>query len=311
MTAAAFVVDVGLVAIAVVVLGVGASQFVTGAERIARRVRLPGLVIGLTITALGTSAPEFAVTLDAALTAKSNISVGNVVGSNIFNLGFILGGVALIRPLSVSSDLVRRDSIGLVAATGIVFALLLDLHLGRFEGGFLLVLFALYFVVLFRTSRGLDGQERPTSGLSGLDGVRTLGGLAGVLAGAHLLVLAASDVARVVGISEWVIGVTVVAAGTSMPELATSFAAARRGRTGLSAGNLVGSCLFNCLGVLGLATVLRPLSVVPTAPWTTLWLLGITAIATVFFWSNHVLSRVEGGVLVGLSAANWIVDFWG
>ncbi|WP_435348758.1 calcium/sodium antiporter [Haloarchaeobius sp. HRN-SO-5] len=303
-------VDLALVAVAVVGLWYGALQFVRGAGRIARRLRLPGLVVGLTVVAFGTSAPEFAVTLDAALAAKSDISVANVVGSNVVNLGFILGGVALVRELPTSQDLVRRDSVTLLGATVLVFALLWDLRLSRLEGGLLLALLAAYLFVLVRTGSGsLRPEERAPVAFQWTDVVRLVGGLAIVVAGAHLLVLAASNLARDAGVSEWAIGVTIVAAGTSMPEFATSMVAVRRGRTGISAGNLVGSCVFNFLGVLGLAALVRPLPVANTAIESMAWLLGIVLVVTVLFWSRNVLSRLEGGLLVGLNAINWVVDF--
>jgi cation:H+ antiporter len=302
-----------LVAVAVVGLAVSAGQFVAGAGGVARRLGLSGLLVGLTVVAFGTSAPEFAVTLDAALTEKSNISVGNVVGSNIFNLGFILGGVALIRALPVSTALVRRDGLSLIGATGLALVLLSDLRLSQLEGVLLVVLLGAYLAVLVRT--GSEQLKQSTvsdaSGAWWLDPLRAAAGLAGIVLSAHVLVSSAAALARFAGVSEWVIGVTIVAAGTSAPEFATSVAAARRGQAGLSAGNLVGSSIFNLLGVLGLAAIVRPLSVVGTAVDTTLWLFGLTVVATAFFWSNEVLSRLEGGALVVLSAANWVVDFLG
>ncbi len=302
-----------LVAVAVVGLAVSAGQFVAGAGGVARRLGLSGLLVGLTVVAFGTSAPEFAVTLDAALTAKSNISVGNVVGSNIFNLGFILGGVALIRALPVSTALVRRDGLSLIGATGIALVFLSDLRLSQLEGVLLVILLGGYLAVLVRTGSEQLKQSTASdaSGSWWLDPLRAVAGLAGIVLSAHVLVSSAAALARFAGVSEWVIGVTIVAAGTSAPEFATSVAAARRGQAGLSAGNLVGSSIFNLLGVLGIAAIVRPLSVVGTAVDTTLWLLGLTVVATAFFWSNEVLSRLEGGALVVISAANWVIDFLG
>ncbi|MDQ2053529.1 calcium/sodium antiporter [Halobellus sp. H-GB7] len=302
-----------LVAVAVVGLAVSAGQFVAGAGGVARRLGLSGLLVGLTVVAFGTSAPEFAVTLDAALTEKSNISVGNVVGSNIFNLGFILGGVALIRALPVSTALVRRDGLSLIGATGIALVFLSDLRLSQLEGVLLVILLGGYLAVLVRTGSEQLKQSTASdaSGSWWLDPLRAVAGLAGIVVSAHVLVSSAAALARFAGVSEWVIGVTIVAAGTSAPEFATSVAAARRGQAGLSAGNLVGSSIFNLLGVLGLAAIVRPLSVVGTAVDTTLWLFGLTVVATAFFWSNEVLSRLEGGALVVISAANWVIDFLG
>lgn len=312
MTSSAIAIDFTLVAIAVVGLALGASQFVIGASRLARRVGLPGLVIGLTVVAFGTSAPEFAVTIDAALSAKPDISVGNVIGSNIVNLGFILGGVALVHALPAPTDLVRRDGTVLIGTVVLALVLLRDLRLSRLEGGLLAGLLVVYLVVLLRTgSEQVVAVSTSATGSPWREVIRALGGLAVIIASSRVLVLAASDLARVAGVSEWVIGVTVVALGTSMPELATSIAAARCGRVGLSAGNLVGSCVFNILGVLGVAAIIRPLSVAGSAIDSTVWLLGTAVIATAMFWSSDILTRIEGGVLVALNAINWLFDLIG
>ena len=311
MALSAVLVDVGLVAVAVVALWGGAAQFVAGASSLARWVGLSELVIGLTVVAFGTSAPEFAVTIDAALTASTDISVGNVVGSNILNLGFILGGAALIRAMPASRDLIQRDAVVLVGSTIVVFLLLADLRLSRPEGLALVALLVGYLLVLARSGaerlRGGDAEAGAVP-FRPLDVVRLVGGLAVVVAGAHVLVLSASDLARVAGVSEWVIGLTVVALGTSTPELATSLVAARSGQSGLSAGNLVGSCVFNFLGVLGVAAALQPLPVTATALDSMWWLLVIAVAAAFLFWSRSVLSRLEGGLLVGLNAANWVTN---
>ena len=312
MTPSTVLIDLLAVVVAVAALAGGAAQFVEGASRLAGRLGLSALVVGLTVVAFGTSAPEFAVTVDAALAGQSDISVGNVVGSNVFNVGFILGGVALVRALPAEGDLVRRDGVTLVATTLLVLWFLRDLRVGRGEGIVLLTLLVAYLGLLLYTGSQRLGGDRPVTpaadGSLARDAVRTVGGLAFVVGGAHLLVGSAGDLARAAGVSEWVIGVTVVAFGTSAPEFATSLAAARRGETALSAGNLVGSSIFNSLGVLGVAAVIRPLSVAAAAVDGTLWLLAIAVVATVLFWSNDVLSRPEGAILVGLSLTNWIVD---
>ncbi|MFC7028697.1 calcium/sodium antiporter [Halomicroarcula sp. GCM10025324] len=299
--------DVLFVGVAIVALWFGADQFVTGASRVAKRLGIPGLVIGLTVVAFGTSAPEFAVTLDAAFSGQPDISVANVVGSNVINLGFILGGVALVQALATSQTLVRRDGLLLVVSTALLLGLVLDGRLGRLEGALLFVLLVGYLVVLVRL-----GSDRVTAAVDDsfgwLDAGRLVGGLALVVGGGHLLVLSAVDIAQAVGVSQWVIGITVVATGTSLPEFATSLAAARQGRMGLSAGNLVGSSLFNILGVLGLAALVTPLSVGPVAVESTAWLLGIVVLVTVLFYTDETLSRLEGGLLVALNGVNWALS---
>ncbi|MBV0925104.1 calcium/sodium antiporter [Halomicroarcula limicola] len=299
--------DVLFVGVAVVALWFGAEQFVTGASRLARWLGVPGVVVGLTVVAFGTSAPEFAVTIDAALAGQSDISVANVVGSNVLNLGFILGGVALARALTTSLVFVRRDALLMVGSTALLLALVLDGRLAAVEGAALFGCLVAYLAWLARNASD-DGVAAAPEAAGPLDALRLLGGLALVVGGGHLLVAAAVDIARTVGISEWAIGITVVAAGTSLPEFVTSLAAARRGRTGLSAGNIVGSCIFNVLGVLGLAAVVRPLTVAPVGVEGTAWLLGVTVLVTVLFYTETVLSRLEGGLLVALNAANWALS---
>lgn len=297
--------DVLYVVVAVVALWFGADQFVAGASRVARRLGVPGLVIGLTVVAFGTSAPEFAVTLDAALAGQSDISVANVVGSNVLNLGFILGGVALVRSLAPSRALVRRDGLLLVGSTLLLLAIALDGHLSAVEGGLLFASLLVYLGVLARS--GSDGTATAAADpFHPPDALRLLVGLALVVGGGHLLVVSAVDIARVAGVSEWVIGLTIVAAGTSVPEFVTSLAAARAGRTGISAGNLVGSCIFNVLGVLGLAALVQPLTVSPVGVEGTAWLLGTTVLVVVLFYTEETLNRLEGGLLVALNAANWL-----
>ncbi len=302
--------DILFVGVAVLALWIGAGQFVAGASQAARRLGVPGLVIGLTVVAFGTSAPEFAVTLDAALSGRPDVSVANVVGSNVLNLGFILGGTALVRALPVGRDLVRRDATLLVGTTLLLLVVVRDLRVGRGDGIVLFGVLVTYLAVLARAGTTGPGEAtEPSSATFGwLDLGRLVGGLGLVVGGAHLLVGSAVDIALTVGISEWVIGVTVVAAGTSIPEFATSVAAVRRGRVGISAGNIVGSCVFNTLGVLGLAAAVRPLPVASAAVETTLWLLGVTVLVAVMFYTNELLSRVEGAVLVALNAVNWVFD---
>jgi cation:H+ antiporter len=296
--------DALFVVVAVVALWVGADQFVTGASRLARRLGVPGLIVGLTVVAFGTSAPEFAVTIDAALAEQPDISVANVVGSNVLNLGFILGGVALVRALATSRTLVRRDAVLLVGSTVLLVAVAADGRLSAVEGGVMFASLLAYLVVLARAGSGdslpMEDRFHPP------DVGRLVVGLALVVGGGHLLVVAAVDIARAVGVSEWVIGLTIVAAGTSLPEFATSMAAARRGQTGISAGNLVGSCIFNVLGVLGLAALVQPLSVSTAGVDGSVWLLGTTVLVLVVFYTGKVVSRLEGGLLVAVNAAYWL-----
>jgi cation:H+ antiporter len=294
--------------VAAVGLWWGAIWIVESAARIAKRLGISELVVGLTIVAFGTSAPEFAVTLNAALRGQADISVGNVVGSNIFNLGFILGGVALFRAIRTTPPLIYRDGAALIGTSLLLLVLLSDLSLARWEGALLMTLLLAYLFVLFR-NRGPLEDEVPTGIMRWHDVPRLVVGLAVVIGCGQLLVESASHLARTIGISEWVIGVTVVAAGTSVPELATSLVAVTRKHYGISAGNLIGSDLFNLLGVLGFATVLRPMTVDSAAFGSLLMLCGLVVLVVVMLRSGWQLSRFEGGILVGLNLVRWVLDF--
>jgi len=302
----------------IVLVGKGAHWVVESAARLAKSLGVSELVIGLTVVAFGTSAPEFAVTLIAAFKGQGNISVGNIVGSNIFNLGFILGGCALVRAIPTSPTLLRRDGSVLGATTLLLLALMWDLHLDRHDGVLLFVLLCVYLAYLFKSRHVLPGAEKELEKLApGGEGRTTLwreGGLLAVglvciVGGSHLLVGSATAVAREFGISEWVIGVTIVAAGTSAPEFATSLMGVLRGRYGISAGNVIGSDLFNMLGVLGLAGLLRPVEVDPMSRVSLVLLSGMVFVVLIFMRTGWRLSRLEGLALVAIAAARWGFDF--
>ncbi len=278
---------------------------VDSASHIAQRLGVSELVIGLTIVAFGTSAPEFAVTLTAALRGQPNMSVGNVVGSNVFNIGFILGSVAIIHAVKTSSKLVYRDGFILIAMSVLLLIFLWDLKLAQWEGLVLLLLLVVYLLFLFFKKETLE-EDVPLGEFHWHDILKLLGGLALILLGGHYLVESASTLARYFGISEWVIAVTIVAAGTSTPELATSFVAAVKGKHGLSAGNLIGSNLFNLLGVLGLAAFLNPLQVDAAAFRDLFMLLGLVIIVVAMMRTGWKISRAEGIVLVLINVA-WLV----
>lgn len=293
---------------AIGILWKGADLLVDSASRIAVRFGVSDLVIGLTIVAFGTSAPEMAVSVSAALKGQSDISVGNIVGSNIFNLGFILGTVALIRAITTSQRLVYRDGVFMIAVTFLLLFLFRDLTLSRAEGVLMLVLLGAYVLALLLKKEPLEEditQEKATW----RDGLLLPLSLLAVVFGGHLLVESASALARVAGISEWVIGVTIIAGGTSAPEMAASIAAALKGKHGMSAGNLLGSDIFNILGILGVAAVLRPLAINPAALDSLYMLSGMVILVVVFLRTGWVLSRAEGAILLLIGLARWVADF--
>jgi cation:H+ antiporter len=307
----------GLMVLAtIVVIGLGAHWVVESAARIAKRFGISELIIGLTVVALGTSAPEFAVTLIAAFKGQGDISVGNIVGSNIFNLGFILGGCALVRAIPIGRTMLRRDGAVLGGTTLLLLALIAwDLRLDRYDGVVLFVLLGIYLGYLFRQRRDgvVDSHAQPE--LIGQkddsllhDSVRLVVGLVCIVAGSHLLVASATVIARGFGVSDWVIAVTIVAAGTSAPELATSLSGVIKGRYAISAGNVIGSDIFNLLGVLGLAGMLRPVDIDAMARVSLAALCGMVFLVLFFMRTGWRVSRLEGLALVAIAASRWGLD---
>jgi cation:H+ antiporter len=303
--------DIGVVVATVMALWKGADLTVEASAHIAKRLGVSQLVIGLTVVAFGTSAPEFAVSLIASANNQPNIAVGNVIGSNIFNLGFILGGVAIVRGINTSRTLVHRDGTVLFLTTLVVLFFFSDLVLRRWEGITLVCLLIGYLTFLvFRRADGLI-EETPEGEFSWSDLGRLVGGLALVVAGGHFFVDSAVDLAELIGISDWAIGVTIVAVGTSAPELATSLVAAFRGKHALSAGNLIGSDLFNLLGVLGLAGTINPLAVRSEAEGSLIILCILVGIVVLMMRTGWRITRTEGIILVILNLIRWYFDIHG
>ena len=300
--------DVTIVLVCVGVIAKGASGLVDSASKIAKRLGISELVIGLTILALGTSAPEFAVSILAALRGVGNIAIGNIVGSNIFNLGFILGGTAIIHSLKTSRILIVRDGFFLLFGTFILLFFLWDLTLTKFEGGVLFSLLILYLGYLYVKREPLETKQ-VMGKMYWWDPLMLIGGLAMVLVGAHFMVESAINLARYMGVSEWVIGATVIAAGTSAPEFATSLAAALRSRYGMSVGNLIGSDIFNLFGVLGVAGILNNITVSLDARMHLVFLSLMVALVLVFMRTGWVVSRKEGYILGMIGLVRWINSF--
>lgn len=244
----------------------GADKFVAGASAFARRLGVSPLLVGLTIVAFGTSAPELAVSLTAALQGANEIAVGNVLGSNVFNLLVVAGLSAVLCPLIMDRTLLRRDwplSVG--AAVLLLLFLAPDLTISRVEGLILLAVFVVVLVVQIRAAmqgRGAadsEEEEIPMSPL--LIGVNIVLGLACIIIGGQLAVNGATGIARMFGLSETLIGLTIVAIGTSLPELVTSLVAARKGQNEIAMGNVIGSNLFNILLILGVSASITPIPV--------------------------------------------------
>lgn len=281
----------------------GAYGLVRGAAALALRFGLSPLLVGLTVVAFGTSAPELVVSVSAALRGAGGIAVGNVIGSNIANVGLILAMAALIRPLTTNPALIRRDGPIMVGASALVALLLLNDWLGLLEGAVLALGLIAYVVWSVRTAlqergRG-DAEPLPLpSRHAALDAGFTIAGLAVLVVGANLMVGSAVFIAETLGVSNAVIGLTVVAVGTSLPELATALVAAARGEGDLAVGNVIGSNTFNLLGILGAAAVVRPLHAPGLSPPDLVVMLAMSILGLVFLATKGRLSRGEGLVLL-------------
>jgi len=317
-----------LLAVAQVVLGIGlltlgAEALVRGAAGLAEHLGLSPLVIGLTVVAFGTSMPEVAVSLGSAWIGDGGVALGNALGSNIFNVLVVLGGAAVIRPLVVDRQLVRLDVPVMIGASVLVLLLSMDGKLGALDGAVLIVLGVTYTVVVVRGGKHLNGTPATQSAAQpqvqdqhalATGGTSTLSsqsgwimvGLLFLVIGARFVVLGASTVAHIMGVSDLVIGLTVVAAGTSLPELATSFVAAVRDQRDIAVGNVVGSNVFNALFVLGIAALAETNGVPVPEGVRTFDLPVMVAVSTLclpIFFTGWAVSRREGIVFLAYYGA--------
>ncbi len=303
-------------ALGLIALVAGASLLVRGASKLAISVGVSPLVVGLTVVAFGTSAPETAVSVGAALRGSSDIAVGNVVGSNIFNVLFILGVSALIAPLVIHRQLVRQEVPIMIGATLLIALMSLDGRIGRVEAAILLALLIAYTVYLIVQSRRAGGaHEVDLSALPAASrwdrhwSVQVLlvaAGLGLLVIGADWLVDSAVAFAHALGVSDLVIGLTIVAAGTSLPEVATSVVATLRGERDIAVGNVVGSCTYNILGCLGASGLVASNGLVVSPPLLAfdLWVMLATAVACFpVFLTGRQIARWEGSLFLMYYAA--------
>lgn len=287
-------------------LVLGAEFLIRGASRLALRAGIPSLVVGLTIVAYGTSAPELIVSAKAALAGQADLALGNVVGSNIFNVLFILGASALLAPLLVSRPIIQREVPLMIGVSVLLWVLALDGRVSRGEGLFLLLLLGAY--TFFQVRLGLregNGERAPLKSSTTVHLLAIGGGLALLVLGARWFLEGSVQLARAAGLSELIIGLTIVAAGTSLPEVATSLLATWRGERDLAVGNVVGSNIFNILGVLGVAAVLgNGVAVSGAARAFDIPLMTAVALACLpIFFTGHIIARWEGVVFLFYYAA--------
>ena len=297
-----------------VTLVFGAQVLIRGASKLALSFGISPLVLGLTIVAFGTSAPELAVSVRSAWGGQVDIAMGNVVGSNIFNVLFILGVSAVIAPLVVAPQLIRQEVPVMVGASVLLFALALDGGISRLDGALLFGLFVAYTVFLIRESRKetqstndeyaaefAAPQDAAWDRHWGMQLLLIAGGLGLLVLGAHWLVEAAVSFARALGLSEMVIGLTIVAAGTSLPEVATSVLATLRGDRDIAVGNVIGSNTFNILGVLGASSLIAP-AALPVAPamlsFDLLVMIAVAFACLPIFFSGYKIERWEGALFL-------------
>lgn len=284
----------------------GAEGLVRGSSALALRMGVSALTVGLTIVAFGTSSPELVLGGEAARSGNGALALGNVIGSNISNLALVLGFAALIRPLRVRSQLIKREMPIMIAITFLLLGLLLDGELTRFDGVLLLCLAVVYVATTYAAARKAQSKELLT-GFEDVIGsdrpVRSsvllmVAGLAGLLGGANLLLWGATSLAVQLGVSQLVIGLTVVAIGTSLPELVTAMAAARRGEADVAFGNVIGSNVLNVLAVLGLAVIIQPISVGALRGVDVLVFAASAVLLLPLMWRGCILNRWEGAALL-------------
>ncbi|MGM0543862.1 MAG: calcium/sodium antiporter [Pseudomonadota bacterium] len=291
-------------------LTLGGEALIRGAVAGARRVGVSPLLTGLVVVGFGTSAPELVVSIDAAINQQPDIAVGNIVGSNIGNILLILGLCALICPMTVQPQALRRDGVVMVAATVLFIGLAFGGALGRLDAGIFLAGLISYLIWAYLSERqqtipaaemhAAEADEVTALPRTTISIVMALGlGLGLLIGGSQLLLYGTIGLAQAMGISEAVIGLTIVAVGTSLPEMAVSVIAALRRHADVAVGNILGSNIFNLLGILGISAVLQPLPIADRVAAFDQWvMLGAAGVLMIFLYTGMRLSRLEGGLLL-------------
>ena len=292
------IINVLLIVVGVALVLFGADKLTEGASALARRLNVPEIIIGLTIVAAGTSAPELFVSLVSALNGTPDMAVGNVVGSNTMNAMLIVGTAALVAPMVISPSTVKKDIPCSVLASILLAVLAFDGFLGRFDGIVLLLGFTAFMTyTLVQSKAGKDDVVKESSPVW-KNILFIVFGLAGLVVGSNLFVDSASDVALSLGISEAVVGLTIVAGGTSLPELATSVVAARKGQSAIAIGNVIGSNVFNILLILGLTSAITPLEIEGITTIDMAVMLLSVILVWLFSRTRYTVERWEGGLLL-------------
>lgn len=295
----------------------GADIFVEGSSSIAKRLHVPSIIIGLTIVAMGTSLPETAVSVTASLANNNALAVSNAVGSNIFNLMVVIGFCAVLTPVAVQRDVLKRDFPFSMLCAVLLFALgcIGPMILGHFDGVILLVLFAVYVVFLIRSAlkASKSGNTSDDESIAAAEEMKMISvsksiffiaaGAVGIALGGDVVVNSASNIATKFGMSQTLVGLTIVSIGTSLPELVTSIVAARKNEVDMALGNAIGSNIFNILMVLGIASAISPIAFLTENLVDIAILMVFSVLVWIFAWTRRKLTKPEGAVMLLLYAA--------
>ena len=293
----------------------GADVFVEGASSIAKKFNVPSMIIGLTIVAMGTSAPEAAVSITSSLAGQNDMSVANVVGSNFFNILVVLGVSSIIAKLPVQKDTIKKDTPFLILISALLLVFGINLKIGRVEGLVLIVFFAYFLINTIKSAKNTSVNDSSETGETAIAIEPTteislpktilvsLVGIVGIVVGGDMVVDAATSIATSFGMSANLVGLTIVAVGTSLPEFVTSIVAIKKGETEIAIGNVIGSNIFNILLVLGLAAVINPISMSMFAFIDIIFMVLITVLLYVFMKKKSSLVKSQGIILVVLYIA--------
>ena len=300
------ILNVLFILVGIVLVLWGADRLIDGAVAVAEKMKMPQIVIGLTIVAMGTSMPEFCVSLVSALKGTTDLAVGNIVGSNIFNTLLIVGVSAWVAPMTILKSTVRKDIPFALFASVILLVMCLDGNISRLDAGILFVLFLVFMYVTLKGAKtkdddttaktdSIEDNKKPMA--TWLSIVWIIVGLACLIGGSNLFVEGATKVAEHIGVSEAVIGLTIVAGGTSLPELATSVVSARKGNSGIAIGNVLGSNVFNILAILGVTGVITPMHLQGITMLDLSMMVVSTLLVWLFSFTKYKIARWEGIVL--------------
>jgi cation:H+ antiporter len=302
-------ISVFYILISLLLLYFGANWLVKGSSALALKAGVSPLVAGLTVVAFGTSSPELVVSVNTAMAGQGNIAIGNVIGSNLFNICIILGISALVSPLKIKMQLLKIDIPILILVTGVFMFLFIDRHISRFEGMILfsgILLYTAGNIYMARKEKNAEVLEEFNESVSPgkikwyWSAGMVIGGIGILVAGSEFLVKGAVDIARSLGVGETIIGITIIAAGTSLPELASSIVATIRKEYDIAIGNIVGSNIFNILGIIGVSSLIKPLSAIAISNIDLYVMLGVTLLLLPFFRTQYTLKRDEGIFMIAL-----------